>query len=309
MYATAVKTFGTGLAGAFSQRAVRALRNDELKAVLELTYPVTQSILQAKHDAAEARHKYEVLMGPGRDLWRGRLLEREGGAWKAVRSDGVPVQATPQQWKAQFTEFYSAPDGFNVPGANPEYVERVAQALTNPDTGLMRNLEEDPKLSGAVMDRLAYGGTFRDLLAAAQTRENLYDGKMNELFAPKPTQRQREAALTWEYSGGAIESKEPALEAAQVKRDVLAADAPAARARTSSRRSDLAVAVGRTRDLLESSPSAQLASLAGFDAGAPHDEANFVVRDDLVAQRAARTPTPAADQTALLVDEPYEMEL
>ena len=309
MYATAVKTFGTGLAGAFSQRAVRALRNDELKAVLELTYPVTQSILQAKHDAAEARHKYEVLMGPGRDLWRGRLLEREGGAWKTVRNDGVAVQATPEQWKAQFNEFYSAPDGFNVPGANPQYVERVADALTNPDTGLMRNLEEDPKLSGAVMDRLAYGGTFRDLLAVAQTRENLYDGKMNELFASKPTQRQREAARTWEYSGGAIESKEPVLEAAQVKRDVLAADAPAARARTSSRRSDLAVAVGGTRDLLESSPSAQLASLAGFDAGAPHDEANVVVRDDLVAQRAARTPTPAADQTALLVDEPYEMEL
>ncbi len=44
MYVTAVKSFGTGVAGTLSQRGVRALRNDELVAVLELTYPVTQSI-------------------------------------------------------------------------------------------------------------------------------------------------------------------------------------------------------------------------------------------------------------------------
>ncbi|MYR56988.1 hypothetical protein GTY54_12360, partial [Streptomyces sp. SID625] len=78
MFATAIKAHGTGLGGSFSQRAVRALRGEDLKAVLEVTYPVTQSILQAKHDAAEARHKYAMLQGPGRELWRGRSLEHVG---------------------------------------------------------------------------------------------------------------------------------------------------------------------------------------------------------------------------------------
>lgn len=310
MYATAVKTFGTGLAGAFSQRAVRSLRNEELKAVLELTYPVTQSILQAKHDAAEAKHKYEVLMGPGRDLWRGRLLQREGGAWKTVRNDGVAVQATPEQWKAQFNEFYSAADGFNVPGANPEYVDRVAAALTDPATGLVRNLEEDPQLAGALMDRLAYGGTFQDLLVAANTRENLYDGRMNELFAPKPTQRHREATSTWEYQNGTLELTESELELGQIKRDVLAADAPAARPRTSTRRSDLAVAVGRPRTVTpEVSPSAQLAMLAGLDiATTAHEQATETqgTAPVLVADRPA---VVIAGDTVTPVAEPYEMEL
>ena len=132
MFATAIKAHGTGLGGSFSQRAVRALRGADLKAVLEVTYPVTQSILQAKHDAAEARHKYAMLQGPGRDLWRGRALKHVGpGQWRAEMVDGEPAQATAEQWQEQFVEFYRAKDGFNVE-VNPDHVARVAAASAGP---------------------------------------------------------------------------------------------------------------------------------------------------------------------------------
>ncbi|MDU7718282.1 MAG: hypothetical protein E7J90_08615 [Cutibacterium avidum] len=193
MYATAVKAQGTGLGGSYSQRAVRALRDTDLKAVLELTQPVTQSILQVKHNAAEARGKYEALQGPGRALWRGYALTHDQGRWAVVRdSQGEPVAATTEGWKQQVREFYTSPDGFHVP-FNPEYIDRIATALSD-DQGRMRNLEEDPDLAGHLLDRMAYGGSFEDLAKAAKNHENLFDGHGAELFACATTRRAREQA-------------------------------------------------------------------------------------------------------------------
>lgn len=193
MYATAVKAQGTGLGGSYSQRAVRALRDTDLKAVLELTQPVTQSILQVKHNAAEARGKYEALQGPGRALWRGQALAHDQGRWAVVRdAQGEPVAATTEGWKQQVREFYTSPDGFHVP-FDPEYIDRIATALSD-DRGRMRNLEEDPELAGQLLDRMAYGGSFEDLAKAAKNHENLFDGHGAELFACATTRRAREQA-------------------------------------------------------------------------------------------------------------------
>lgn len=267
MFATAIKAHGTGLGGSFSQRAVRALRGADLKAVLEVTYPVTQSILQAKHDAAEARHKYEMLQGPGRDLWRGRKLQHVGpGQWRPVVVEGEALQATSQEWAEQFKEFYQAKDGFNVM-VNPDHVARVARALEDPGTGLVRNLEEDPSLVGTVMDRMAYGGDFDTLVQAAQGRESVFDGEKNEQFACSGTRRAR-AAISLELDAfethgrqgpkdaegqdglGGTASVELAVDASVLKRDVIApisqgaASDGAAMARGAGRRSMHAVGVG-----------------------------------------------------------------
>lgn len=271
MFATAIKAHGTGLGGSFSQRAVRALRGADLKAVLEVTYPVTQSILQAKHDAAEARHKYEMLQGPGRDLWRGRKLEHVGpGQWRAEFVEGEALQATAQEWEEQFTEFYQAKDGFNVM-VNPDHVARVARALEDPRTGLVRNLEEDPALVGTVMDRMAYGGDFAALVQAAKGREGVFDGEKNAQFASVGTRRALAAAAreldAFEAHGPngppGLAGTEIAVDASVVKRDVIAPtfDSPtsngsapnvatsegAARTRGASRRSMHAVGVGPSR--------------------------------------------------------------
>src|SRR5699024_3627742 len=235
MFATAIKAHGTGLGGSFSQRAVRALRGEDLKAVLEVTYPVTQSILQAKHSASEARHKYEMLQGPGRDLWRGRKLEHVGpGQWLPEFEDGEAVQATAHEWEEQFIDFYTAKDGFGV-DVNPEYVSRVASALEDPQTGLIRNLEEDPALRGALMDRMAYGGSFEDLVEASKSRESVYDGEKNQQFASAGTRRMLDASAreldTFENEGlvglESLGESQVAVDASVVKSDVLSDEAAA----------------------------------------------------------------------------------
>ncbi|MFJ1733157.1 hypothetical protein [Streptomyces sp. NPDC088254] len=268
MFATAIKAHGTGLGGSFSQRAVRALRGEDLKAVLEVTYPVTQSILQAKHDAAEARHKYEMLQGPGRDLWRGRSIEHVGpGQWRTAFLDGEPVQATAEEWEKQFIEFYESKEGFGVT-VNPDYVARVASALEDPKTGLIRNLEEDPSLAGTVMDRMAYGGGFEALVQAAKNRESVYDGEKNEQFASSGTRKARAEMSRQLDQLGSLEAHSPdnaaiAVDDSVVKRDVISQDAGASRTRGSHRRSAHAVGVGASRPVY--TPSIEIDQPQGND--------------------------------------------
>lgn len=268
MFATAIKAHGTGLGGSFSQRAVRALRGEDLKAVLEVTYPVTQSILQAKHDAAEARHKYEMLQGPGRELWRGRSIEHVGpGQWRTAFLDGEPVQATAEEWEKQFIEFYESKEGFGVT-INPDYVARVAGALEDPKTGLIRNLEEDPSLAGTVMDRMAYGGGFEALVQAAKNRESVYDGEKNEQFASSGTRKARaEMSRQLDQLGSleahSLDNAAVAVDDSVVKHDVISQGAGTSRTRGSHRRSAHAVGVGASRPVY--TPSIEINQPQGND--------------------------------------------
>ncbi|MEU0030664.1 hypothetical protein [Streptomyces sp. NPDC006335] len=268
MFATAIKAHGTGLGGSFSQRAVRALRGEDLKAVLEVTYPVTQSILQAKHDAAEARHKYAMLQGPGRELWRGRRIEHAGpGQWRTAFLEGEPIQATAEEWQKQFIEFYESKEGFGVT-VNPDYVSRVASALEDPKTGLIRNLEEDPSLRGTVMDRMAYGGGFEALVQAAKNRESVYDGEKNEQFASSGTRKARAEMSRQLDQLGSFEAHSHdnaaiAVDDSVVKRDVISQDAGTSRTRGSHRRSTHAVGVGTSRPVY--TPSIEIDQPHGND--------------------------------------------
>lgn len=261
MMATAVKSHGTGIAGAFSQRGVKALRNAELKAVLELTYPVTQSVLQSKHDPEEARQKYNTLMGPARALWKGRKLEvvpgEDGGReWIVARDDkGREIQADVETWKAQFMALYTAKDGLNV-SVNTANVEKVAAVLSGPD-GKIVDIEdpEAPALpnTGSTMDRLAYGGTFTDVMAAANARENIFAGSENAHFAPYAVRANQHAITEWEEQIEAgIEVEAPQMKVL-VNRDVLAEHDPKARARGAGRVSPVArpVRAPRPRPVFE----------------------------------------------------------
>ncbi len=141
----------TGIAGSFSQRGVSAMRNECQKAVLELTYPVTQSLLQAKHNPDEALHKYRMLMGPARDLWRGYAMAKdENGEWRTKRNaEGTGNEpASVDEWKAAFKEIYLSEDGLNV-NINEKWVDEVAEALRQPGTNVMRNLEEEESATAA----------------------------------------------------------------------------------------------------------------------------------------------------------------
>lgn len=288
MVATAVKT-AVGIAGAFSQRGVRALRNSTQKSVLELTYPVTQSLLQSKHDPHEAMQKYGLLLSSARDLWRGRLMNRvagedgTGASWAVATDDkGAELQATTVQWEEQFMDMYGSKDGLNIPSVDPEHVSVVAQALTGTD-GKMRDIEAVGSgadraeagaglVSGSTMDRLAYGGGFTDLCVAAIQRENIFDGEHNGHFAPFEIQRnQREVeqyALRVERAADPTRPV-PAPEFAHVgARDVLADSNELARQRGASQRSALAATVRAPRhvaapDVVES----EVADTDGFEYG------------------------------------------
>lgn len=271
MVATAVKT-AVGIAGAFSQRGVRALRNVSQKSVLELTYPVTQSLLQSKHDPHEAMQKYDMLLSSTRELWRGREMKRaagpdgSGSSWVVVTDDkGAEVQATRERWEEQFLDMYRSRDGLNIPGVNPAHVTVVADALVGPD-GRMRNIEEVGEGSetfeeghelatGSTMDRLAYGGDFYALAKAARFGENIFAGEHNGYFAPFEIQRNQREQEQYErrVERAADDTRSvPGPEFVSVApRDVLSADNVLARDRGTSRRSALAVAVRAPQRITE----------------------------------------------------------
>ena len=178
--ATAVKTCGTGVAGSYSHRCVTVLRNKDMQAALEVTYPNTQAILQAKHDARDAMHKYDVLMSSARALWRGEKLERiesdDGVTFQSLKIPGrkEPVRMKTEDFVKSFCEIY---DDLGV-SYNPEHVNRIASILTDSKTGYIMNLEGEARDTFAdLLDKSAYVHSFDDLVLAAKM------GKCNDLFA------------------------------------------------------------------------------------------------------------------------------
>ena len=187
-YAVAVKAFGTGIAGGYSQRAVKALRGTSAKAAMELTYPATQSVLQSKHDPIEAAKKYDALMSAARSIWRGEAVEYDGDKWKVARDkNGAVIKNSKGAFVKNMMDYYSHPDGLNVP-INEEYVEIVANALEK--DGEIRSIESEEVLQelASPMDRLAYGGNFDMWNTMAKSNTKLFDGK-SHYFAPRALTR------------------------------------------------------------------------------------------------------------------------
>lgn len=213
--ATAVKAFGTGIAGMYSQRGIKAMRNLAAESMLHLTYSMTQSILQSKHDAVEAIRKYDALMNVCRNLWRGYDMERvdnqDGSVtWKPVRDPENPGkyrQATKEDWIKSFEEIYSSPYGANVK-VSPFDIVKVADALENPRTGKMRNIEDktDENMIEKPLDTLAYGGTLDDLTRLCQESKNLFEGEYNVCFIPYAVQNNLKA-----WQEGRIDDVKPIM--------------------------------------------------------------------------------------------------
>lgn len=212
--ATAIKSHGTGLAGTVSQRIVRVLRNtpeaeqtnsnevthqSTLSSALQLTYLSTQGILQAKHDPVQAQILYDSVKGPIREVWRGHALECKDvdgkPVWTTIKqmdADGnmKPIQATKEQWIESFMNLHTDPSGLDLGGAiNLDHVKQVADALHNPDTGRMYDIEDDKTIDrlASTMDILAYGpnNAFETLCHMADEHVNIFEGSRTSLFMPK----------------------------------------------------------------------------------------------------------------------------
>lgn len=187
--ATEVKAFGTGVAGMSSQRGMSALRNYNAYETLELTYVVTQSVLQAKHDPVEAKRKFDILMSTSRAMWQGIALEETVDAdgstrWTPLRENGKIVPLSREKWVEQTTRIYHHKDGLNI-HINPELIENISHAMTD-EQGYMMNLEKELKEAcGSPMDKMAYGGKVSTLESLAKQGANIFDGKYTNYFKPE----------------------------------------------------------------------------------------------------------------------------
>ena len=166
-YATGVKSDDTGLAGAFSQKLVSIMRNQNITAALESMYPLTQGTLQIKHDADHARTVNEILTDDMNKTFRGK------------DSKNSKRQLTPGTFKAQLSDIMENKMRVDV---NEEYIEAVTETLTH--NGQIIPLKDAMKLKGSPMDRVAYGGGYEELKFLAVNEESLLTGEQNKRFAP-----------------------------------------------------------------------------------------------------------------------------
>lgn len=185
-----------GIPGRISQRGVTALRQADIEAALEVTYPCTQSIMQCKHDPASALHKYGVMQTTVRDFWRGYRLLPDAGFAVAVDDKREPLAATREEWVDQALALYQSPQGLNIPDIDPEMLVRVSHALVGED-GYMINAEKLGELeyrasamrvSSTALDRLSYQPGFAALLAECRAGSRLFEGRQST-FAPSVVRR------------------------------------------------------------------------------------------------------------------------
>lgn len=203
----------TGVAGYASQKAIRALRDICPTEALELTYPVTQGMLQAKHDAAEAQLKANLTQNVIPDLWEGkRLLQDDNNNWNIEHSSDkgrtISLQATPDEWKDQFMRIMCQANGIDVPKdatpqetratfatiMSPDALDTVAEALTD-ENGTIMGVTELASRQSSIIDNMMYGVAAPSekagqkvtiteyIMTKAKEDANLFDHGA-EIFAP-----------------------------------------------------------------------------------------------------------------------------
>ncbi|MGX1266735.1 hypothetical protein RKD55_004679 [Rossellomorea marisflavi] len=166
-YATGVKSDDTGLAGAFSQKLVSIMRNQDITAALESMYPLTQGTLQIKHDADHARTVNEILTDDMNKTFRGKDVKKPKN------------KLTPNGFKKQLSDIMENKMRVDV---NEKYIDAVTDTLTH--NGQILPLKDAMAIKGSPMDRVAYGGGYEELKNLADKGESLLQGEQNKRFAP-----------------------------------------------------------------------------------------------------------------------------
>lgn len=199
--ATHAKAYLTGVAGKFSQHAqmmaLNASKTDEIfsysAAATALTHPVTQSVMQLKHDGSkEILHKIDMIQTVAPALWAGLKIQPNGGSWEVVTDErGNGIQTTPDEWKKMFRDFYEDKKGLNVGTPNPDYISQMADIMTAETKDGPRIFGFDTKTKALMpsekpLTRLAYECTFDTVCGYANTKpESIFAGNVSRVMAPK----------------------------------------------------------------------------------------------------------------------------
>lgn len=239
--ATHAKAVLTGVAGKFSQHAAMMAKNSEdsfsnATAANALTHPVTQSVMQLKHDDAETiRRKIDMIQNVAPELWAGHKIEPCKGddgksTWQVVYerngNRAEPVNTTPAEWKKMFMDFYTDKNGLNVAPPNPEYIETMAKIMTVQEGGkeIIKGFDSKSKAIMPMekpLDRLAYECNLDTLSYYADKRANLFEGSVNSHIAPKVIRDNIEENLKAKADPTYVPNLKPlAAKDTQVKPDV-----------------------------------------------------------------------------------------
>ena len=196
--ATSIKNFGTGLAGAVSQKNAGLARkkidgkdgDTYLRYALETTYGATQGIVQAKHDAKEAIQKYKVLTDALPALYSNNAIEMgPDGTWRAVRGEGGGyVRSNKKQFIEQYVALCASKTGLNCTVAR-DNIEKLAECLfdgneDNFGRDSIRSAKNKRSTEISTMDHCAYAQSTFDTVVSLRGRK-LFDTELTRQFAPK----------------------------------------------------------------------------------------------------------------------------
>lgn len=179
---------------------------------------VTQAVLQVKHSASQARSMEEVIQSYLSNAAAGfkmeKVMSQETGeiVWqKSKDGNGKPFQCTPREYVEQMTDIYENALGVRIV---PEKVRIMADALTDPSTGLIKTMEQRRK-DAPPLQRMAYDGSgdsgFATIQKMAYEGRNLYEGSPNLNDAMMPRQirsNQRAAAMEQQMQDAGVDTKD-----------------------------------------------------------------------------------------------------
>ena len=181
--------------------------SDRAKSIEALTHPITQTVMQLKHDDAETiKRKVDLVENTIPDHWAGYKLKKdENGTWvKEVNNDEngfeKPVRCTKAEWINQTIDLYTDKNGLKCDMPNPEYIKIMAEMLSDEDgyiNGYDKTKKADALKRSPAATGIADAPSFGAVMAAASQGKNLYDGP-NDVICPDIVRHNREVTRTGE---------------------------------------------------------------------------------------------------------------
>ncbi len=183
--ATAIKTIGTGTAGAFSQKGIKITRDNEPLNTLEITYGATQGILQAKHDAVQAERLYTILRDTLPSLLKGKpIMNDPDKGWIPDTGNG-DKNLSKGEFIQQYYDLCNSSDGLNYSVCR-QRIENLANVLyTVDENGKEKFISFYDDEYASNLDKCAYpkgNDSLKVIKEIAELNMDLPEDKRNSIF-------------------------------------------------------------------------------------------------------------------------------
>lgn len=183
--ATAIKTIGTGTAGAFSQKGIKITRDNEPLNTLEITYGATQGILQAKHDAIQAERLYTILRDTLPSLLKGKSIINDPERGWIPDAENSDKYISKKEFIQQYYDLCNSPDGLNYSVCR-QRIENLADVLyTADENGKEKFISFYDDEYASNLDRCAYpkgNDSLKVIKEIAEVNMELPKDKRNSIF-------------------------------------------------------------------------------------------------------------------------------